>query len=114
MTALVKSLNEAMGANKDAQLKAFFIFVSDEPAKLEPELAKLAEKTGANDVALAYVGSDDGALRAYKINLVPEVKNTVMLYRKKRVTHKFVNLKADEKGLAELKTAIGELTAAAQ
>ena len=58
--------------------------------------------------------SGPGALRAYKINLVPEVKNTVMLYRKRRVTHKFVNLRADEKGLAELKTAIGELTAAAQ
>jgi hypothetical protein len=42
------------------------------------------------------------------MNLAPEVKNTVFVYRNKRVTAKFVNLKADEKGLAELTKAIEE------
>lgn len=109
MKALVKSLNEAVNSNKDQELKAFFIFADDNGKALSPKLTKLADETKAHDVALAYIGRDDYSVGAYKINLVPEMKNTVLLYRNKRVTNKFVNLKADEKGLAELKSAIAEL-----
>lgn len=69
----------------------------------------MAETAKANDISLAYVSPKDYSLGAYKINLVPEVKNTVILYRNKRVTSKFVNLSANEKGLAELNTAVSEL-----
>jgi len=106
---LVKTLNEAVQKNGDQELKAFFIFVSEDGTALSPKLAAMAEKAKANDVALAYISPKDYSLGAYKINLVPEVKNTVILYRNKRVTSKFVNIKADEKGLAELQTAVSEL-----
>jgi hypothetical protein len=96
-----------MAAHKDMELKAFFLFVSDK--SISPKLTELADATKAKDVALAYVPKDDFSIEAYKVNLKPEVKNTVLLYRNKRIQSKFVNLKADEKGMAELKTAIAEL-----
>lgn len=83
--------------------------MSEDGKSLSPKLASMAAKAKAKDVALAYISPKDYSLGAYKINLVPEVKNTVILYRNKRVTSKFVNIKADEKGLAELKTAVSEL-----
>ena len=110
MATLVRTLNETVLANRASELKAFVIFVSDDAKSIEPRLARLAEKTGANDIALAYISQSDRALEAYKITLAPEVKNTVMLYRNKQVTSKFVNLAADGKGIASLKSAIAEMT----
>ena len=99
-------MNDAVLANKAKELKGFFIFVDDDAKAIEPKLTALAEKQSVNDIALAYLSKDNGAVEAYKINLAPEVKNTVIVYRHKVVTAKIVNLTADEKGLAELKTAM--------
>lgn len=74
-------------------------------------LTTLAEKTGANDLALAYLGKTNEAVGDYKVNLAPEVKNTFFVYVNKKVTAKFVNLEPDEKGLADLKAAITAVTA---
>lgn len=106
---LVKTLNDAVVDNKEKRLKGFFIFVDPSGKKIEPKLEAIASKTKSNDVCLAYLPPKDGAVTAYKINLDPAVKNTVMLYRDRTVVVKKVNLVADEKGLAELKTAIGTL-----
>jgi len=106
---LVKTLNDAVVANKGKSLKAFFIFVDATGKKIEPRLAEIAKKTNSQDVALAYLSPKDYAVNAYKVNLDPSVKNTIMLYRNKRVTETKVNLVADEKGLADLKSAIKNL-----
>jgi hypothetical protein len=59
------------------------------------------------EAAFATVRGTDEALGAYKINLVDEgITNTVMVYKGKKVTAKFVNLKADKAGLAQLRQAI--------
>ncbi len=107
---LVKTLNEAVLANKAKNLKAFFIFVTDKGKSFEPKLLKVEAATGAHDLALAYVPPKHDGVAAYKVNLDSGVKNTVMLYRKRKVTAKFVNLAADEKGLKELSAAVTELT----
>ncbi len=106
---LVKTLNDAVIANKAKYLKAFFIFVDPTGKKIEPRLAAIAKKTNSNDVALAYLSPKDDAVKAYKVNLDPSIKNTVMLYRDRTVTFKKANLVADEKGLADLKSAIKAL-----
>jgi protocatechuate 3,4-dioxygenase, beta subunit len=107
---LVKTLNAAVQENKDKELKAFLIFVSDEDKKaVESKLSSLAETTSVKDLPFTYVSTKDKSVKDYKINVSPEVKNTVMVYVKKRITAKFVNLKADEKGLAELKSAISSV-----
>ena len=106
---LVKTLNDAVIANKAKYLKAFFIFVDPTGKKIEPKLADIAKRTNCNDVALAYLSPKDSAVKAYKVNLDPSVKNTVMLYRDRTVTSTKVNLVADGKGLADLKAAIKTL-----
>ena len=108
---MVSALNEAVLANKERELKAFFIFVNDKGKENETPLTIMATKAKAGDVALAYLPTADEAVDAYKVNLAPEVKNTVMLYRNRRVTGKLVNLKMDEAGKAELAKAIETLLA---
>ena len=103
---LVKSLNGTVTANSDKRLKAFFIFVDDTGKQFEPELTLLAKKTDSNDVALAYLGSNHQGVRTYKIYLDPEVKNTIIFYRNRKVLAKEVNFVADEKGLSKLKSDI--------
>jgi hypothetical protein len=107
---LVKTLNDAVVGHKDKKLKAFFIFLDENGKSNAPKLAALADKLKSQDLALAYLSPKDEAIRAYKVNLDPSVKNTVMLYRQRRITSKYVNLQADEKGLAQLGSAITDLT----
>jgi hypothetical protein len=98
-----------MSEQKEKQLKAFFIFVTDEGKALAPKLTELATQAKADDLCLTFLPKKDEGVELYKFNLDPEVKNTIIVYRNKRVTAKFVNLVADEKGLGELKAAIAEV-----
>lgn len=107
--AIAKTLQGTMEAHKDSKLKTFMIFVapgSDTDAK---NIQAVAAKAKTSDVALAWLPKNDEAVEAYKINTSSEVKNTILLYRDREVKAKFVNLKADEAGLAKLKEAIGGL-----
>ncbi|HSI74225.1 MAG TPA: hypothetical protein VK934_13695 [Fimbriimonas sp.] len=104
---------EASTKDKEsADLKAFVMVVTD-PAKMEPigkELTSLAEKLKIERTGLTYLSKDNHGVSAYKINLEPDVKNTVFVYRRKKVTDKFVNLTWDEKGISTLKEAIDKVT----
>lgn len=102
---IAKTLDDAIKANKKSEFKAFVIVLTDNPAETKAHLAKLAEKTG-DDVALAFLKKGDQAVGNYKVKIAPDVKNTVFVYRDRTVKTKFVNLVADEKGLAALKTSI--------
>ena len=73
------------------------------------QLQEVADKAKAQDIALAYLSPKDGAEKAYKVNLAPDVKNTVMLYRDRTVTAKYVNFVADEKGLKALRADVAKL-----
>jgi hypothetical protein len=106
---LVKTLNDAITENKEKRLKAVFVFVDDKGKSLEPRLTALAEKLKAPDLMLTYLSSKDEGVADYKVNLDPTVKNTVMIYRNRRITSKHVNLVADEKGLETLKASIAEV-----
>jgi len=106
---LVKTLDDSVTSNKDKRLKAFVIVVTSDSKKAETDLAALAEKEKANDIALAYIEPTNEAVGFYKVNLDPQIKNTVMMYRHKVVTAKQVNVVADEKGLASLQKDIADL-----
>lgn len=93
-------------------LKSFVIFVSD-PAKTAQTakwIESIASKTGYSKVAMAYLPKNSEFVADYKINTSPEVKNTVFVYKNRTVQAKFVNLKADANGLAELNKAIDKIT----
>ncbi len=91
-----------MTTHKDKKLKAFVIFLNDGTKAIEPQLTLIAQKEKADEVALTYLSKSDKAVGAYKVNLDPEVKNTIIVHQTRRSRAKFVNLKADEKGLGEL------------
>jgi hypothetical protein len=71
-------------------------------------LTGLAQKTNAQEIALTYLSPSSSSVRDYKVNLAADVKNTIIVYRRKRVTQKFVNLQADDKGMASLQAALSE------
>ena len=106
---LVKTLDDSVIAHKEQKLKAFVIVVTDDSKKADADLTALADKQKANEICLAYIEPKNEAVGYYKVNLDPEVKNTVMLYRHKVVTAKQVNVVADEKGLASLQKDIADL-----
>lgn len=99
-----------MVEKKDKRLKAFVMFIDDNGKSNEAKIAAYAEKAKASDIMLTYVGRKHEGIGLYKVNTSPEVKNTIMVYRRKQVTAKFVNLVANEKGLGELKQAIADIT----
>jgi hypothetical protein len=113
LMSIVELLEKQAKEKADKRFRPFVIVVSEKD-KIEAtakELTELTEKAKIEEVGVAYLPSDSRAVKQYKVNLVPEVKNTVIVYRRKKVTDKFVNLKADEKGLASLSEAIGKVTA---
>ena len=109
ITAIAKLLNDATKDMKKSELKTFVIFVTDDAKKAEAMLAQLAEKTG-HEVALAYLAKKNEAVSNYKVNLSPDIKNTVFVYKNRTVQAKYVNLKADEKGLAQLGASVKTIT----
>jgi hypothetical protein len=112
-TALDQDIEKA-GSRK---LKAFFVFIpqkGEEPAAVAAHLQKLSDANKLHDVAFVYVtGPTDPAISDYKINVSPEVKNTVFAYTRHTTNSNFVNLKADEKGIAALHAATAKALAAA-
>jgi hypothetical protein len=109
---IAKLLNDSVKEMKASELKAFVIFLVDKEkaGELEAMLPKLAERIGVYDIALATLPKDNNAVGNYKVNVSGDVKNTVFVYRDKKVVAKYVNLKADEKGLAALSGSIKTVT----
>ncbi len=107
---IAKTLNTAMGANKN--FKGLVVFITDEksgPAVAE-KLKEVSKQPGLGQVGMAYIDKSNEAIGNYKINTGSEVKNTVFVYKNWKVEKKFINLKGDEKGLAELNSAISSIT----
>jgi len=75
---------------------------ASEIEKAAPMMQKMWKNVG-----VAYVTPDNPAVSAYKINL--KAANTVFAYKNWKVAEKFVDVKADEKGLAAVGAAIESL-----
>ena len=106
---IVKTLDDLETAHKDQKLKTFVIFVTEDSKAAETQLTEISEKQKANNICLAYIEPANEAVGYYKVNLDPQIKNTVMLYRRKTIQAKQVNLVADEKGHAELTKNVDEM-----
>lgn len=108
ISALAKTLDAEMTAHADKQLKTFVIVLIDKGQipSTQTLLAQIAQKTGCNQVSLAYLANDDEAVSDYEVNTAPQVKSTIFVYKKRIVDTKFVNLPTDQKGLAKLNSAV--------
>lgn len=107
--AFAKFLNEAVVGNKKADLKGFLINLTHCQMCID-KVTAMAKSTPYQQIGIATLSSTDAAVDAYKVNTAKEIKNTVFVYKNKKVVAKFVNLKADEQGLMALKKAIAEIT----
>ena len=110
LVLLTKQLDKEMKENAASELKAFVIVLTDTPEETAKLLEAVAARVKADTVALAYLSKKDAAVSDYKVNVSADVKNTVFVYRDKKVSEKFVNLKADEQGIADLGKAIDKIT----
>jgi len=76
--------------------------VSDE--EFAKTVSEVADSSKAPDVAFTYVGKNDPSISHYKINLDPDVKNTVLFYKDRAVKTNGVNLKSVKDGLKTIVT----------
>ncbi len=109
VAAIAKAVNSAVGKS-DKELKGFMIMLTMCDGCVNQAKA-IAKNTPFNKIAIATLPTTDGAVKNYKYNLDSEVKNTVLVYKNKRVVAKFVNLKGDAKGIAQLQAAIAKAEA---
>jgi hypothetical protein len=110
ITAVAKTLDQQMEAKSGAELKTFVIVLTSDPKSTAAELKEIGETNHLKYVALAYLDKKSPSVDDYKVAVNSEVKNTVFVYKKRRVESKFVNLNPDEKGLSELTAAIAKIT----
>ena len=104
--AIVKALEGSVKKNDKVEMKAFVMFIGD--AAIAPKLKELAKDTESKNVALTYLPKSSPALGDYSINTDAEIKSTVLVYKDRVLSQKFVNLEA--KDIAKLEEAIAKVT----
>ncbi|MBW3541546.1 MAG: hypothetical protein KY476_14860 [Planctomycetes bacterium] len=108
LAKLVKQVDEQVGKNKDQQLSAFVVLLTDDPDAAEPKLAELAKKNGIEHTPLTIfdgkVGPPD-----YKISEDAEV--TVLMWKDNRVKFNrgLEKGKLDEKTVKDVVENTGKL-----
>ena len=92
-------------ASSKTEFRAFVINLSKSDADIE-WTKKLVAESGAQRIGTAYLPIGDAGVRSYRVNTAAEVKNTVIVYSKRKVKANFVNIKSDKESLAKLAEAI--------
>lgn len=112
--AIVKDLGENMNSHKDKEFKALVVMIADnakQASEMKEMIAKHHDtKADQNSVGIAVLEKNNEAIKAYKINLDPSVKNTVFIYKNWKVEKTFVNLKMDEKGCEDFCKSVASVT----
>lgn len=106
-SAITEAVNEEV--TKSAKnLKGFVLHVTkDKAAKAAAKTAaQNAEAAGLVNVAVATVEPTNEAIANYKINLKPEIRNTIIVYRKMKIVATMVNLKRTPEDLGRLRQAL--------
>lgn len=104
--ALAKTLSKANSDHKN--FKGFLIMLT-KSLDDEQNAKAFAASDKYGTLSIATLSTSDSGVRAYKVSLDPQVKNTVIVYKGRKVTAKFVNLTASDDDIAKLKAAIQEV-----
>ena len=99
-----KSLETEMQKRGEKKLRVFLIHMNPtnkDLRSLESELINWAATQDLKKVALVYIPTpnDPESSELFQINTSPEIKNTVFVYKKRRVAAKWVNIDYDEASL---------------
>lgn len=106
VAAIAKSLSSEVKSSK-SDLKSFVIKLTHCDACVA-STKDLAASTKLTNIGIAHLSSKDEAVKNYKVNTDSSVKNTVFVYKDRKVVAKFVNLKGDKAGLGQLHAAIAK------
>ena len=111
LVTLLTRLEKEMRDRGESRLRAFVIYMNPDRLprpEVEKRLADIASSAHVERVALAWVPSptDDATAALYHINPDPDVRNTMVVYRQRRVVEKFVNLPMTPAGLDRLLAAV--------
>lgn len=115
MKDFVVALEKEMQAKGESKLRVFVIYMNpfykDNPNPtaeeiLNGKLKKWADEQGLKKVALTWIPSpfDEDTAGLYEIN--PKAKNTVLVYKKREVAAKWVNVEYDDASLKMILNAI--------
>ena len=107
--AIAKTLSANVNAHKAADLKGFMIMLTM-CAGCEGKAAKFAESAKIDNIGIATLAFENEAVKNYKVSLDKDVKNTIFIYKDKKVAAKFVNLTDSKEDLAKLEAAIAVVT----
>lgn len=107
--AITEFVNQEVAKSKK-DLKGFVLYVlkDKDAAARAKQAAKQAEADGLVKVAIATVKPTDQAIPNHKINLKPEVRNTVLVYSKRKIVASMVNLKGTTQDLSRLRSALAQ------
>lgn len=103
--ATQKILSNAVKNYAGKEFKAFVIVMTSDEKSLDTA-QRLAEDNPFDNVAIALIPHNHAAVKSYKVNPDASVKNTVMIYKDRKVVANMVNFVANEKGAAALNSAI--------
>jgi protocatechuate 3,4-dioxygenase beta subunit len=106
---IAKVLNDRAASGN---FKAFVVFLIDAKNSdaFSKKLTEVAQKHNLNSVSLTWLDKSSASVSQYKVNTDSKVKNTVLVYKDRKVTSKFVNLEANKNGMKELNAAVAEVT----
>lgn len=107
IVAMLNHLDAKVASSKHG-LKAFEVRVTM-CEKCVSDNGEIAKMVKGNNVGITQIPSSSEAVKAYKINTDGTVKNTILVYKNRKVVANFVNLKADKEGLAKLDTALAKI-----
>jgi hypothetical protein len=103
---LLKQLDAAVAKNKDADMRSFAVFLSDDADDMAEKLKAVAEKQKLSENVPLTVVEETAGPPAYKIDKDADV--TVLLYTKGKVVSNFA-FKAGELQDKQVKAILAEL-----
>lgn len=115
MQGFAHSLEKEMQEKGEGKLRVFLIYMNpfykDNPNPTAEEILKgklkeWADKQGLKNVAVTWVASPVDERTAGKYDINPKAKNTVFVYKKRKVAAKWVNIEYDDKTLNEILGAL--------
>ncbi|MCH7945348.1 MAG: hypothetical protein IIC73_04945 [Armatimonadetes bacterium] len=105
--AISMTLNVAVADHKKAEFEGFMIMLT-KCEECVDKANKFAGATKAKSIHIALLPTDSRSVKSYKISLDEKVLNTILVYKDKQVTAKFVNLTASKEDQAKLRAAIAK------
>ena len=109
LTKLIQEVDKTVGENKDEQMAAFVVLLTDDPDAAEQELVELAEKNKIKHTPLTTFDGEAGPPE-YKISKEADV--TVLMWNQSKVksNHGFEKDKLDDKSIATVLKDAKKLT----